>query len=65
VYLTRDDRGWHVRARRGGPDGVEVVHHFTDEPDAHAMLLRRASASQTSGTPITVRRAGGRDAGAF
>ena len=40
VYLTRDDRGWHVRARRGGPDGVEVVHHFTDEADAHAMLLR-------------------------
>jgi hypothetical protein len=26
--------------RRGGPDGVEVIHHFTREQDAHAMLLR-------------------------
>jgi len=40
VYLTRDDRGWHLRARRGSPDGVEVVHHFTDEADVQAMLLR-------------------------
>ena len=40
VYLTRDSHGWHVRAHRGGPDGVEVVHHFTDAADAHAMLLR-------------------------
>jgi hypothetical protein len=40
VYLTRDESGWHVKARRGGPDGVEVVHDFTDEADAQAMLLR-------------------------
>jgi hypothetical protein len=38
--LLRDDHGWHVKARRGGPDGVEVIHHFTSEGDAHAMLLR-------------------------
>ena len=40
VYLTRDDSGWHVKARRGGWDGVEVVHDFTSEADAQAMLLR-------------------------
>lgn len=40
VYLTRDDAGWHVKGRRGGWDGVEVVHDFTDERDAQAMLLR-------------------------
>jgi hypothetical protein len=40
VYLTRDDNGWHVKARRGGWDGIEVVHDFTSEADAHAMLLR-------------------------
>jgi hypothetical protein len=40
VYLTRDDRGWHVRARRGGPDGVKVVHHLADQAEAQAMLLR-------------------------
>jgi hypothetical protein len=34
VYLTCDERGWHVHARRGGPGGVEVVHHFTDQADA-------------------------------
>jgi hypothetical protein len=32
--------GWHVNARRSGPDGVEAVHHFTSERDAEAMLLR-------------------------
>jgi hypothetical protein len=40
VYLTRDDHGWHVKTRRGGWDGGEVVHDFTDERDAQAMLLR-------------------------
>jgi hypothetical protein len=40
VYLTRDDSGWHVKARRGGWDGVEVVRDFTSEADAHAMVLR-------------------------
>jgi hypothetical protein len=29
VYLTGDDHGWHVKSRRGGWDGGEVVHDFT------------------------------------
>ena len=40
VYLIRDDAGWQVKARRGGPDGVEVVHNLTTEAEAQAMLLR-------------------------
>lgn len=40
VYLIRDDHGWHVKTRRGGPDGTEVVHDFTSQADAQAMLLR-------------------------
>jgi hypothetical protein len=34
----RADHGWHVKARRGGWDGVEVAYNFTSETDAHAML---------------------------
>ena len=40
VYLTHDESGWHVKARRGGWDGVEVVHDFATEADAQAMVLR-------------------------
>lgn len=40
IYLRHDVAGWHVRARRGGSEGNEVTHHFTDEAGARAMVER-------------------------
>ena len=45
IYLRHDAFGWYVRARRGGAEGVEVTHTFTDESSARAMVDRLKSAT--------------------
>jgi hypothetical protein len=35
--------------RRGGPDGIEVVHQFISERDAQAMLLRALETAPAGG----------------
>jgi hypothetical protein len=53
VYLIRDDNGWHVKARRGGWDGVEVVHHFTSEASAKPVQLPRPGDGSRPTTAVT------------
>jgi hypothetical protein len=44
IYLRHDAFGW-VRARRGGAEGVEVTHPFTDESALRAMVDRLKAAT--------------------